>query len=159
VGQHLIDVHDGLRNELNQLRDLIEQVRQGTVAAAQARSAINQLTMRQNDWTLGAYCASYCRVVAAHHGMEDEAVFPHLRSGEPALVPVLDRLVEEHHVISAVLDQVDRALVEFISGPEDFSRLQDAVDVLTDTLLSHLSYEEYEIVEPLARLGFYAGQV
>jgi hypothetical protein len=27
------------------------------------------------------------------------------------------------------------------------------VDLLTDSLLSHLSYEERELVEPLARLG------
>jgi hypothetical protein len=31
--------------------------------------------------------------------------------------------------------------------------LQRAVDVLTDTLLSHLAYEERELVEPIARLG------
>jgi hypothetical protein len=31
--------------------------------------------------------------------------------------------------------------------------LQAAVDLLSDTLLSHLSYEERELVEPLARLG------
>lgn len=37
--------------------------------------------------------------------------------------------------------------------------LQDAVDVLTGTLLSHLSYEEREITEPIARYGFYPGQV
>jgi hypothetical protein len=30
---------------------------------------------------------------------------------------------------------------------------------LTDTLLSHLSYEEHELVEPLARLGFYPEQL
>ena len=29
------------------------------------------------------------------------------------------------------------------------------LDLLTDALLSHLSYEERELVEPLARLGFY----
>jgi hypothetical protein len=29
------------------------------------------------------------------------------------------------------------------------------VDLLTDTLLSHLSYEERELVEPLARLGLW----
>jgi len=28
-------------------------------------------------------------------------------------------------------------------------------DLLSDALLSHLSYEERELVEPLARLGFY----
>jgi hypothetical protein len=27
------------------------------------------------------------------------------------------------------------------------------VDLLTDALLSHLSYEEHQILEPLARLG------
>jgi hypothetical protein len=29
------------------------------------------------------------------------------------------------------------------------------LDKLTDALLSHLSYEEHELVEPLARHGFY----
>ena len=32
-------------------------------------------------------------------------------------------------------------------------QLRSAVDLLTDTLLSHLSYEEGELVEPLGRLG------
>jgi hypothetical protein len=27
------------------------------------------------------------------------------------------------------------------------------VDLLSDTLLSHLSYEERELIEPIARLG------
>ena len=31
--------------------------------------------------------------------------------------------------------------------------------MLTDVLLSHLSYEEAELVEPLARHGFYGGQM
>jgi hypothetical protein len=29
------------------------------------------------------------------------------------------------------------------------------MDLFTDALLSHLSYEERELVEPLARVGFY----
>jgi hypothetical protein len=159
VGQHLIDVHDHLRSELTQVRTLIDQVRQGAVQAAHARSVLNEMTMRQNDWTLGAYCAAYCRVVTTHHELEDDAIFPHLRTQDPDLDPVLDRLVDEHKIIHGVLDGVDRALVEFISYPDDFTALQGAVDLLTDTLLSHLSYEEQEIVEPLARLGFYPGQV
>jgi len=28
-----------------------------------------------------------------------------------------------------------------------------AVDLLTDALLSHLSYEEHQLLEPLARFG------
>jgi hypothetical protein len=49
--------------------------------------------------------------------------------------------------------------VHHINHRDDFEQLQRALDLLTDTLLSHLSYEEHELVEPLARLGFYANQV
>jgi hypothetical protein len=35
------------------------------------------------------------------------------------------------------------------------TELQDVADLLSDTLLSHLAYEESELIEPLARFGFY----
>lgn len=35
------------------------------------------------------------------------------------------------------------------------TEVRQAVDVLTGTMLSHLSYEERELVEPLAWLGYY----
>jgi hemerythrin-like domain-containing protein len=93
-------------------------------------------------------------VVTQHHRIEDGSMFPHLRSAEAALGPVIDRLQAEHVVIHDVIEGVDRALVDFINSPEDFTKLQYAVDLLTDTLLSHLSYEESTIIEPLARHGF-----
>jgi len=37
----------------------------------------------------------------------------------------------------------------------DAAALRAAVDLLTDALLSHLSYEERELVEPLARHGMW----
>ena len=159
LGGHLIEIHDHLRAELAQLRALVEQVRAGKASIAATRSAVNDLTMRQNDWTLGAYCASYCRIVAGHHGLEDRSVFPHLRSADPRLAPVVDRLVEEHHVIHGLLDRLDAALVHLVAHPEDVGVLDDALDLLSDALLSHLAYEEQQLVEPLARLGFYPGQV
>ncbi|WFE40490.1 LLM class flavin-dependent oxidoreductase [Micromonospora sp. WMMD998] len=159
AGQHLVDVHDHLRQELAQVRDLLEQVKRGTVSPGGARAALNEMTMRQNNWTLGAYCAAYCTVVTQHHGLEDASIFPHLRRSDAGLAPVLDRLEEEHVVIHGVVESVDRALVELIRSPGDFTALQDAVDLLTDTLLSHLSYEEHQIVEPLARHGFFPGQL
>ncbi len=159
VGRHLVDVHDMLRRELSELRDVVAQVRDGALAAGDARSALNAMAMRQNDWTVGAFCARYCRAVAQHHGLEDDAIFPHLARSDEGLAPVIDRLTEEHLVIHDAIEDVDRALVHHINHPEDFDRLQSAIDVLTDTLLSHLSYEEHELVEPLARLGFHPGQV
>jgi hypothetical protein len=158
VGQHLVDVHDHLRGELLQLRELIEQLRAGTADAGLVRGFINQMTIRQNSWTVGAYCASYCRIVTQHHSMEDEGIFPHLRSHEPALGPVLNRLAEEHLIIHGVLESVDAAFVAYL-GDLDFTGLDEAIQALDHTLLSHLAYEESQLVEPLARHGFYPGQV
>ena len=158
AAQHLVDIHDHLRAELRQVRELVDRVRLGTLDAVGARSAINEMTVRQNDWTMGAYCASYCRIVTGHHSLEDDAIFPHLRRERP-LAPVIDRLEEEHVVIHGVLEGFDRALADHLRHPEDFSGVDAALDLLSDTLVSHLAYEERELVEPLARLGFYAGQL
>ncbi|WP_141014827.1 LLM class flavin-dependent oxidoreductase [Nocardioides sambongensis] len=156
-GQHLVDIHDHLRGELARLYDLIDQVEAGTMDAGRARSLINEMTLRQNDWALGAYCQSYCRLVTTHHTIEDTSMFPHLRASDPELSPVIDRLEEEHHAIARVLDDVDRALVSVVSGVHDTAPLRASVDLLADTMTSHLSYEERELVEPLARFGYTAG--
>jgi len=83
----------------------------------------------------------------------------HLTGREPQLKPVIDRLTQEHLVIHEAIQEVDRALVQHMTGPENHDVIQGAIDYLTDALLSHLSYEEQELVEPLARLGFYPDQV
>jgi alkanesulfonate monooxygenase SsuD/methylene tetrahydromethanopterin reductase-like flavin-dependent oxidoreductase (luciferase family) len=152
-GEHLIQVHDHLRAELEQIHDLVEQVAAGTLDVGAARSHINTMTMRQNNWTLGVYCESYCRLVTTHHSLEDASLFPRLRRADSRLTPVVDRLQEEHLVIHDVLEGVDKALVSLVSGEGTIDTLREAVDVLDDTLMSHLSYEERELVEPLARLG------
>ncbi|MDG6108892.1 LLM class flavin-dependent oxidoreductase [Dactylosporangium aurantiacum] len=154
-GQHLVEVHDHLRQELEQLRDLVEQVATGGVDVGDARSMINTMTMRQNNWTLGTYCESYCRVVTTHHTIEDVSLFPRLRAADPRLVPVVDRLEAEHHIIADVLERVDAALVAMVSRPDGIAAVREAVALLGDTLLSHLAYEERELVEPLGRLRIF----
>jgi hypothetical protein len=160
VPQHLVDVHDHLRGELAQLRDIVGQVRSGAMSTGAARSVINTMAMRQNNWTLGAYCETYCRLVTGHHTLEDRSIFVHLRGAQPDLAPVIDRLEQEHHVIADVLEQVDDALVGLVgtevhgrSGQEALDEVQRALDLLTDTLLSHLAYEERELIHPLALHG------
>jgi hemerythrin-like domain-containing protein len=159
--QHLVDIHDHLRRELAQVRGVLDQVRRGHLDVGRARSVINTMTMRQNNWTLGAYCESYCRVVTGHHTLEDRSVFPHLRRTVPGLGPVIDRLESEHVVIHDVLEAFDRALVGLVAadgsrteGREALDEVARQLDLLTDTLLSHLAYEERELLGPLARVGF-----
>ena len=155
VPQHLVDVHDHLRAELAQVRDVVDQVRRGHLAVGPRARSINTMTMRQNNWTLGAYCESYCRLVTGHHTLEDPASSRTCAAADPDAVAVIDRLEQEHHVIADVLEQVDQALVGLVGrrrrGREALDELQRAVDLLTDTLLSHLAYEERELLHPLAR--------
>ena len=152
-GQHLVDVHDHLRAELDRLRQLMTDVLEERLDPGVARSHINTMTLRQHNWTLGAYCQTYCRVVTTHHTFEDIGMLPALREADPRLVPVVDRLAAEHGAIHDVIEGVDRALVAFVSDPSRGEAVREAVNLLTDVLLSHLSYEERELVEPLARLS------
>jgi luciferase-like monooxygenase/hemerythrin HHE cation binding domain-containing protein len=154
-GDHLVAIHDHLRAELAQVRDLVEQVERGHVDAGRARSVISTMTMRQNDWTLGTYCESYCRLVTMHHSIEDQSMYPRLLAAEPGLGPAIDRMVVEHLEIHRLLDEVDRALVALVAEPSlGLDGVRTALDRLSDSLLAHLRYEEDQLVEPLNRLGF-----
>jgi len=153
-GDHLVAIHDHLRHELAQLRDLVDQMANGHVDVADARSMVATMTLRQNSWTLGTYCATYCRVVTTHHTIEDLHMFPRLRAVDPALGPVVDRLEEEHHRVAETLEHLDRALVELVARPGDgLDAVRRAVDTLSAVLLAHLAYEESQLVEPLNRLS------
>jgi hemerythrin HHE cation binding domain-containing protein len=159
VGQHLIDVHNHYRAELEQVRDLLARVAKGITGAGDARGELNRLTIRANDWTLGGACQMQCLSLTEHHGTEDAAIFPHLRQSQHSLREVLDRLDAEHHAIGDVLEEIDAALVHLVRHPADLAPVTEAIDLLTDTLLSHFAYEERELVGPLARHGFFPGQV
>jgi hypothetical protein len=155
--RHLVEIHDHLRSELTRLHGLVEEVRRGVLTAAEARSEVHAMSLRQNNWTLGAYCQSYCGFVNGHHTLEDTSVFPHLRRAEPAAAPVLDRLSEEHVVIHHLLGDVDRVLVGLVQDADEdaLDAVEASLQALGDRLLSHLAYEERELRGPLARHGFY----
>src|SRR4051794_13695666 len=155
--RHLVEIHDHLRTELTRLHGLVGEVRRGVLTAGNARAEVNAMSLRQNNWTLGAYCQSYCGFVNGPHSLEDASVFPHLRRAEPTAAPVLDRLAEEHLVIHDLLDSVDRALVLLVRGADEtaLDAVEQALGTLGDRLLSHLAYEARELRGPLARHGFY----
>jgi hemerythrin-like domain-containing protein len=160
-GNHhnLVAVHDHLRSELRQIRQAVDDVASGELEPAAARGMINRLTMRQNRWTLGSFCAAYCRVVTIHHTIEDTHMFPALAAQAPELDPVLRRLEAEHEVIADVLDRFDRTLVLLVddkngggSATDGLSETRRVADELSDLLLSHLGYEEDELEQGLGLL-------
>ncbi len=155
--QTLVAIHEHLREELDRLGDMVDQLRAGSLDPGVARSHIARMTMRQNAWTVGAYCASYCRLLTLHHTIEDERMFVDLRAGEPSLGPVIDRLAADHVTISGVMDEVDRALVGLVgAGPgsrNGIDAVEDAVGRLTEQLLRHLEEEEAALLGAIGRLS------
>ena len=151
--QTLLAVHEHLRQELDQLREILRQVAAGRATAAGARSHLHQMTMRQNYWAFGAFCASYCRVVTIHHAIEDAHLFRDLRRADPSLEPVLERLSAEHEAIAALITGVDDALVAMIGDPGRLGEAEQAVDRLAGALLPHLQVEEDQLLGPIGRLG------
>ena len=151
--QLLLQVHDHLRSELAQLREAIEQLEAGLRDPAWVRTVLARLTNRQNWCSVGAFCAGYCRLVAIHHTIEDRRLFPDLRGKEAELEPVLKRLELEHEVIAEALESLDDALGAMLSDPERIVDVRAALQHLAGLLLSHLTYEEEELLEPIGRLG------
>ena len=82
---------------------------------------------------------------------------PALGQSQPTLRDVLDRLDTEHHAIHDVFEKIDAALIHLVQHPADLDPVTEAIDLLTDTLLSHFAYEEDELVGPLARYELLPG--
>jgi hemerythrin-like domain-containing protein len=150
--QLLRSVHAHLREELQQIRELVAQVIDGDIDAGAARHLINELTVRQNYWTLGSFCAAYCRVVAIHHTIEDQTMFPGLAAQVPSLGPVIERLSSEHESIAEVLTSLDEALVAMVTDESGLARVQARTDQLSTDLLAHLAYEEEQLLPAIGRL-------
>jgi alkanesulfonate monooxygenase SsuD/methylene tetrahydromethanopterin reductase-like flavin-dependent oxidoreductase (luciferase family)/hemerythrin-like domain-containing protein len=151
--QALVYFHDNLRRELEEIRGVIDQVAAGHANPLSARSLINRMSMRQNYWSLGAFCAQYCRVVTVHHTIEDQRLFPDLRSRDAGLGAVLDRLGEEHESIAGILTRLDEALVGMVGDDTQLAVVRAETERLAEALLSHLDYEEDELLGAIARLG------
>lgn len=160
VGRHgqqtLVAIHGHLRQEMAQVVRAVTDALADEGRAADARALINDASMTVNYRALGSFCGRYCQVVAVHHRIEDQAMFVDLAGADPELRPVLDRLSEEHDLIHETLVGLDSALVAMIEQePGALARVTSAVTELQAGLLSHLDYEEAELLGPIGRLGIY----
>lgn len=147
----LVAVHEHLRQEMRQVIGVLDQIAAGAADPAAGRSLVNRMTMRQNYWSVGAFCATYCRILTLHHTIEDQRLFRDLRDDDASLSPVLERLSEEHEVIAGLLDRLDRALVGMVDDPGAVGPARAAALALSEALLSHLGYEEEQLLGPLGR--------
>ena len=146
LGEQLAEVHDRLRERVEILRDSL-----ATTSGYAARDLPAPPPDLRADLgaDLRAHCLAFCHALTAHHEGEDDGLFAQLRRAEPALGPTIDKLVEDHHLISGILERVE-ALTR--SGGER-ARLVGELDGLTAIMNSHFAYEERSITAAIDRLG------
>jgi hypothetical protein len=138
-----------VRRDLNTVRNLAIRVADDA-EAGEIRTEIASLQVDSPIWKLRVNCLYYCRFVHGHHQMEDIALFPALRRTNPALSPIVDRLENDHRVVSDLLDAVEEAADNLEADERSRTVLVASLNRLADLLLAHLSYEE-EHVAPTIR--------
>ncbi len=109
-GEHLLDslktIHAHLRHDLAVCRTLADQVAAGATPE-HIRAQIESLQTSSPLWKLRVNCLYYCRVVYAHHSIEDAMMFPALQQVNPDLGPVVDKLMADHRRVSRLLDEIE----------------------------------------------------
>jgi hemerythrin-like domain-containing protein len=148
-GNHLVLVHDMFRRQVAAVREVRDRLKTNQADIAELRGQINALTLRQNYANFGAFCAQYCQIINIHHTIEDRHLFPALETADPQLGDVLERLSLEHVVIHELLVTLDQAALAMTDDPDRFVDVDRLVDQLERNLLSHLRYEEEQLVGPL----------
>jgi iron-sulfur cluster repair protein YtfE (RIC family) len=147
LGEYLLDslktIHTHLRHDLAACRTLADQVAAGA-APEHIRAQIESLQTSSPLWKLRVNCLYYCRIVHAHHSIEDVMMFPALQRVNPDLGPIVDKLMADHRQVSRLLDEIEasaRALV-LEDGTSIRVRIINALGDLATDLLAHLEWEE-----------------
>ena len=122
VGQHLVDVHDMLRTRAERAaRDPGAGARRRAAAPATPGRRSTRWRCARTTGRSARSARATAASVAQHHGLEDDAIFPHLARSDRALEPVIERLADEHLVIHDAIQAVDHALVDHINHPDDYA--------------------------------------
>ena len=139
LSEQLIHVHQTLRERLISLR---QEVAEGT----------GRLPADAVGEDLLSHCLSFCTAIHTHHTGEDGQLLPALRAAMPELAPVIDKLMEDHALVTGILRQIRDLLAPDPTPPRP-GALARELDGLTAILSSHFSYEERRIAKALDTLG------
>lgn len=155
AGEHLKEVHDHLRQNMQSIRVLIDRARDGLATREDVARETSELTMVSNFRRFGNLCGQHCQVVNTHHSLEDAYVFPAIANISDGYRAVAERLQAEHVVVHELLERQIETLNAMVEAPSA-ERFADAVEVfeaLERVLLSHLGYEEDQIGDALGYYG------
>lgn len=131
--QELRSAHTRLRAALAATRDAIDRGEAAPDSAAE----------------LPLFCIGFCAALDGHHASEDRTLFPALRAEHPELGDVIDKLMQDHAMLSHLIG----ALRTAVEREEDTSSVERHLDGIGAIMESHFRYEEREILGPLRALA------
>lgn len=153
-GRHLAMIHNHFKQNMQVLRDLIDQVAAGEVTPEELKQRTEAMPMMENYRRFGALCGQHCQIIHTHHSIEDAHIFPELSAKSEAFKKVVDRLIAEHETVHALIMRLVANLNALIQNPDadNFATAKDTYETLERVLLSHFNYEEDSIGDALGVL-------
>jgi hemerythrin-like domain-containing protein len=139
LGQHLIEVHRWLREQL-------DAIRADATALGEGRG------IRATD--LRTHCLTFCSILEHHHTGEDRQLFPFLAGQHPELGSVFEELVRDHGQVAEILGRITELVRKLGAQPDpaEVARMRTELDGLAALLENHLNYEEKKLVPILDAL-------
>jgi len=108
----------------------------GVALRSLAGAGAAKIAALQGEW------AFYRAALHGHHEVEDNSMFPGLRSQDARLAPVFDQLSADHRQIDPLLEAGDRAFVALALAP---ATAASVVEDLAALLHRHLALEEANV--------------
>ncbi|MBY5162055.1 hemerythrin domain-containing protein [Salsipaludibacter albus] len=143
-GRELVEVHDELRDRLDDLRAAVRGDGPATPAGMTPR----------------AHCLTFCRALRAHHEGEDAGMFRVLLDVDPGLADTVDKLVQDHDFIASLVVRLEALAAEWDADQvDDVAAFERELDGLGAILTSHLAWEERALVDLLDGLDLAAGSI
>ncbi|WP_312170476.1 hemerythrin domain-containing protein [Microbacterium sp.] len=128
-----------LRRAHTRLRAALEATRAAIDEGDDAPDAASDLAL---------FCIGFCSALDGHHRSEDRKLFPALREEHPELGDVIDKLMQDHSMLSNLLGGLRTA----VEVGESAGAIERHLDGIAAIMESHFRFEEREILAPLRAL-------
>ncbi|MFZ2103696.1 MAG: hemerythrin domain-containing protein [Oricola sp.] len=154
-GRHLAMIHAMHLEEMDRVRHVITGIETGEIEDRELAAAIAGLTMTENYRVFGSLCGRECQALTFHHTAEDRMLFPMLRNVGDGLRRVVEKLMQEHEVVHALIETLDGEARRLLDEPGEtnYRSLKAAFEQLDRAVRSHFGYEQTELEEAIGYYG------
>src|SRR6218665_972410 len=129
-----------LRGAHTRLRAALEATREAVESGQEAPDAASDLAL---------FCIGFCTALDGHHRSEDRTLFPALRAEHPELGDMIDKLMQDHSMLTHLLSGLRHA----VEGGESADTVGRHLDGVGAIMESHFRFEEREILQSLRALA------